>query len=215
MTGCIGPTGARFAPVVLPSSTLVPDGNAGAVTKQSDQQKLNSLQTQVSAGVRNYNEIDSTSRKTWYPTGELSATYLRHLKNSNIDLGAVAYSDFVLSHGGGFSLRWKHRRGKRWVIAPGFSLGFAWGGLHLASALRLAPKHWMFGEIGAQVCGMGPEMTATIGMVHRINPRFSLQYGLNQRMIFSVHGSDYRRNNPSGSPLSMKPTLSISPVLHF
>lgn len=215
LTGCIGPTGARFAPVVLPSSTLVPSGNASSVTKQTHQQKRNSLQTQLSGGIRNYNEVDGNSQKTWYPAGELSATYLRHLKNSNIDIGAVAYSDFVLSHGAGFSLRWKHRRGKRWVVAPGFSLGFAWGGLNLATAVRLAPKHWMFGELGAQVSGLGPEMTATIGMVHRIHPRFSLQYGINQRMIFSVHPSDYTRDNPSGTPLSMKPTLSVSPVVHF
>lgn len=208
MTGCVGPTGARFAPVVLPSSTLVPD-------QQAPKPKLNSVQMQVSGGARNYNEVDGTDRKTWYPNGEASVTYLRHLRNSNIDIGAVAYSNFVLSHGAGFSLRWKHRKGKRWVVAPGFSVGWAWGGMNFATAFQLAAKHWVFGEIGAQFSGLGPEMTATIGMVHRISPRFSLQYGLNHRMAFSMHGSDYERNNPNGSPFAMMPTLSLSPVIHF
>lgn len=214
-TGCVGPNGARFAPVMLPSSTLVPDGEGGAVKKQVQSEKLNSVQVQLSGGARNYNEVDGTSQDTWQPHGEASVTYLRQLENSNIDIGAVAYSNFVLSHGAGFSLRWKHRKGKRWVIAPGFSLGWAWGGMNFATALRLAPKHWVFADVGAQLSGLGPEMRASIGMVHRLSPRFSLQYGLNQRMAFSVHGSDYRSNNPSGSPLSMLPSLSVSPVIHF
>lgn len=215
MTGCVGPTGARFAPVVLPSATLVPNASPDGVKKTAPEPKNNSLQIQASGGVKNYNPVDGTAKKTWYPAAEASLTYLRHLENSNIDLGVVAYSNFVLSHGAGFALRWKHRRGKRWVIAPGFSLGFAWGGMNLATAVQLAPKHWAFGEIGAQVSGLGPEMTASIGMVHRFTPRFSLQYGINQRMAFSVHASDYVRNNPSGHALSMMPTFSMSPVIHF
>lgn len=214
-SGCVAPNGARFAPVVLPSSTLVPDGKSNKVKKQASQPRRNSLQVQLAGGARNYNEIDGTGKQDWEPNGEASVTYLRHLRHSNIDIAAVAFSNFVLAHGGGMSMRWKLRRGDRWVIAPGFSLGWAWGGVNLASALRLAPKHWIFGEIGAQFSGLGPEMTTTIGMVHRINPRFSLQYGLNHRMAFSMHASDYERGAEHAKPLYMFPTLSLSPVIHF
>lgn len=199
---------------MFPSSTLVPEGGAGSVQKQAASEKRNSVQMQLSGGAKNYNSVDGTSKDSWYPEGEASVRYIRHLQNSNIDLGVVGYSNFVLSHGAGFSLRWKHRAGK-WVFAPGFSLGWLWGGLNFATAVQLAPKHWMFGEIGAQASALGPEMTASIGVVHRFNPRFSLQYGLNHRMAFSVHASDYRRNNPSGSPLFLLPSLSVSPVIHF
>lgn len=214
-TGCVGPNGARFAPVMLPSSTLVPAVNDGVVKARPPQQKRNTVQMQMSGGARNYNEVDGTDQETWYPNAEASVTYLRHLKNSNIDIGAVAYSDFVLSNGAGFSLRWKHRKGARWVVAPGFSLGWAWGGMNLATAFRIAPKHWVFADLGAQVSSLGPELTATIGMVHRISPRFSLQYGINQRTAFSVDASDYRRSNEGSSPFAMRSTLSLSPVIHF